>query len=629
MDDLELNLDNVLEVTGYTLEEALKKGADLLNTSIINLDYEVLEKGSKGFLGFGKRPFRLKVWKSGELDFSEIDVKKEEIIEEAKIPRKGEAKIKIKREGIFLKVNPPMYGGDKVDYKEVENMLYRRGVHHFNKKQVKDIVDDAKGKWAKIGEWIPNPEYDSKLSISISPDEMEATAIMSAPIYSGRTLDPEEVIYALESAGVKYGILYDKIKEMCEEEIVNVPVVVAKGSRPVDGKDAKIVYKFNVGLEKLRPEEEEDGKVDFRKLNLVQNVVASQIIAEKIPATEGTPGRTVTNKIIPAKDGKDVPLRGGKNTRLSEDGLKLYATREGHVFISGGEIVVKEVFEVRGDVDYNIGNIDFVGTVIIHGNIKPGFKIKASGDVRIAGVIQNAEVIAEGKVFCRGGIKGGTIKCGQSLYTKYVDNAVVKAGIDLVVSEEIINSNVEAGGKIVCVSGKGGIVGGEITAGKFLIAKRIGSESYTKTVIEVGTDPALRKKLSEFEKIKTEIEAKFNKLILFIGNLEEEKKDRAKKKLLAKMLQAKEKYSVQLAKIESEIRRISTYIANLQSEGKVSVKYTIFPGVVIKIKNAEYEIKQEFRFVTFKYSNGIIKPDKYDDLDIENTLRRETMKRGR
>jgi len=118
-------------------------------------------------------------------------------------------------------------------------------------------------------------------------------------------------------------------------------------------------------------------------------------------------------------------------------------------------------------------------------------------------------------------------------------------------------------------------------------------------------------------------------LILFIGNLEEEKKDRAKKKLLAKMLQAKEKYSVQLAKIESEIRRISTYIANLQSEGKVSVKYTIFPGVVIKIKNAEYEIKQEFKFVTFKYSNGIIKPDKYDDLDIENTLRRETMKRGR
>lgn len=244
-------------------------------------------------------------------------------------------------------------------------------------------------------------------------------------------------------------------------------------------------------------------------------------------------------------------------------------------------------------------------------------------------MIQNAEVIAEGKVFCRGGIKGGTIKCGQSLYTKYVDNAVVKAGIDLVVSEEIINSNVEAGGKIVCVSGKGGIVGGEITAGKFLIAKRIGSESYTKTVIEVGTDPALRKKLSEFEKIKTEIEAKFNKLILFIGNLEEEKKDRAKKKLLAKMLQAKEKYSVQLAKIESEIRRISTYIANLQSEGKVSAKYTIFPGVVIKIKNAEYEIKQEFKFVTFKYSNGIIKPDKYDDLDIENTLRRETMKRGR
>ncbi|HOJ50288.1 MAG TPA: FapA family protein [Spirochaetota bacterium] len=627
--DIELNLDNIVEVSDYTLEGALKKAADILNTSIINIDYEIIEKGNKGFFGFGKKPFKLKVWKSGNFDFSKVDIKKEEIIEEAKIPKNGEAKIKIKREGIFLKIIPPMYGGEKVVYKDVETLLYRRGVHYFSKKKVQDIIDEAKGVWIKIGEWIPNPEYDSKITVNISPDVMEATVIMSAPIYSGRTLDPDEIIAALEAEGVKYGILYDKINEMCEEEIVNIPVVVAKGTPPVDGKNAKIVYKFNVGTDKVKPEEEEDGKVDFRKLNIVQNVVASQILAEKIPATQGKPGRTVTNKILPAKDGKDVPLKGGKNTRLSDDGLKLYATKEGHVFLSGGEIVVKEIFEVRGDVDFNIGNIDFVGTVIIHGNLNPNFKIKAAGDVRIVGVIHNAEIIAEGKVFCKGGLKGGKIKCGQSIYTKYIDNAEISAGIDVVVSEEIINSKVEAGGRIICVSGKGGVVGGEITAGKFIVAKRIGSESYTKTLIEVGTDPALRKKLAELEEIKKNLEEKFNKLIIYIGNLDEDqKKDKSKKKLLEKMLLAKEKYSVQLAKIESEIRRVSTYINNLQSEGKVSVKYTIYPGVTIKIKNAEYEIRQEFKFVTFKYSNGIIKPDKYDDLDIENTLRRESMKRG-
>lgn len=624
------NLDNAIEVQGETLEEALKRGAASLKTSIINLDYEVIQRGKKGFIGMGKQNFIIKVWKTGELDLSQIGqgpASTEDFEVDLNVPRDGDAKIKIKKAGIFLKVLPPKNGGKGMELKEVENMLYRRGVHYFNKNKIKKITGDEKGDWVKIGEWVPNPEYDSKLSISLSTDEMEASVIMSAPIYSGRTLEPEEIINALESEGVKFGILYDKIKEVAEDEIVNIPVVVARGQGPQHGKNSQLLYKFKTGLENsVQLTEEEKGRVDFKNLNRVQNVIAGQILAEKVPATLGVPGRTVTNNIIDARDGKDMPLRSGKNTRLSKDGLKIYSEKDGQVFLSGADITVREIYEVRGDVDFNIGNIDFVGTVIVHGNVLQNFRIKAAGDIRVSGVVQRAELIAEGKVYCKGGIKGGNIKANKSIYARYIDNAEINVNGDVVAREEIINCKINAGGRVICLTGKGGIIGGEIIAGQQIIAKRLGSESYTGTYLEAGVDPNIKNKLIILEKQKDDLSAKFDILLKSIDKLDEEQKagklNRKKEKILVKMQKAKEEYSKKLALYESKIRKLSQYLMNIENNGSISAKYVAFPGVKTVIKNAEYEIRSEYKSVTFKYSAGLIKPDKYsiDESDFRKSL---------
>jgi uncharacterized protein (DUF342 family) len=625
------DFSDVVEITAPTLEEALKNGAKALNTSIINLDYEVIQRGKKGFLGIGKQDFIIRVWKTGELDLSQLgkeEFEREPEELEINVPRDAEAKIKIKKAGIFLKINPPKNGGKDIEQKEVENLLYRRGVHHFNRNKIKKIIKESAGEWIKIGEWIPNPEYDSKLTVTVSPDEMEATVTMSAPIYSGRTLEPEEIINGLEAEGVKYGILYDKIKEMCDEEIVNLPVVVAKGTKPKNGDDAKILYKFRTGLEGGPTlQASEDERVDFRNLNRVQNVIAGQILAEKTAPTGGRPGRTVTNKFLEARDGRDIPLRSGKNTRLSDDKLKIYAQKDGQVFISAGDITVREVYEVRGDVDFNIGNIDFVGTVLIHGNVRENFRIKAAGEVHIRGVSQKAEIIAEGKVICKGGIKGGKIKTGQSLYARYIDNAEVKAGVDVVAREEIINTNVSAGGRVICLTGKGGIIGGKIIAGHEIAAKRLGSEGYIKTHLESGIDPNIKNKLDQLEEKKKILEEKFNKLLTSIDSLETEKDTKAelsekKENLLKKMHAAREEYSKKLSLIENEIRKLSNYLMGLENQGSISSRYVTYPGVTLYIRNAEYEVKQDYKAVTFKYSGGMIKPNKYEPLEMEKELRR-------
>ena len=60
------------EFTGKTVEDAVMEAAIKLETTSDKLDYEILEKGSSGFLGIGSIPAKIKarklkrliVWKS-------------------------------------------------------------------------------------------------------------------------------------------------------------------------------------------------------------------------------------------------------------------------------------------------------------------------------------------------------------------------------------------------------------------------------------------------------------------------------------------------------------------------------------------------------------------------------------
>ena len=48
---------------------------------------------------------------------------------------------------------------------------------------------------------------------------------------------------------------------------------------------------------------------------MIQNVVTGQVLATKIPATQGENGRTVDGELIYAKPGKDLELNEGKTPK--------------------------------------------------------------------------------------------------------------------------------------------------------------------------------------------------------------------------------------------------------------------------------------------------------------------------
>src|SRR4030042_4307307 len=346
-----------------------------------------------------------------------------------------------------------------------------------------------------------NVVNDSTATVQISNDEMKAYMVITSPKPGGFDLDVDEIRSILRNNGVVVGIDDSLISNIFDYPVYNEPVLIAKGIKVNDGADAKVNYNFRTNKEEIHLIEE-DGKVNFKELNIVQNVVAGQILASNKPSAIGEPGRTVTNKLIPAKPGKDCNLLAGRNTKVTEDGLNIVAEINGQVYLMGGKVVVDPVYIIQGDVNLKTGNILFLGTVIIQGNIEDGFSIKAAGNIEIHGSVGRCEIEAEGDIIITGGVMGkneGKIIAGKSVYAKFIESVKVEAVEGVYVQDGILHSFIDAIKEIICVGKRGAIVGGRLRAGELVKTKALGSIANPETIVEVGIDPKKRQTMLELE----------------------------------------------------------------------------------------------------------------------------------
>lgn len=68
-----------VEVTGKTLEEAITNACLELGTTSSDIEYEVIEKGSTGFLGIGSKDAKISAWKKGAKPEIKTEVKEEKV----------------------------------------------------------------------------------------------------------------------------------------------------------------------------------------------------------------------------------------------------------------------------------------------------------------------------------------------------------------------------------------------------------------------------------------------------------------------------------------------------------------------------------------------------------------------
>lgn len=616
-----------VEVNADTLDEALADAAVQLNTKVAALEYEVKEKGYEGFLGIAKKPWTIIVYQNPELQAKAIAEKelslfgRDSLEEEEQIPVKdGEYFIHHFGNSISLKVTLPVGGGKNVSVNDVLNDIKKPDMKSFDEEKVRHFAQTGTGGvYEDVGLYNHDPSCDALFVIDVSKDELKATCTITPPSLGGADISHEQIVKALKSQGIVAGISDEKIEALIDNPVFNEPAVVAEAVMPVDGRDAYIAYNFETDRSKIKAKEAANGQVNFKELNLIQNVVEGQPLAQKMLAERGRAGKTLYGRYLEAKDGKDIKLPLGKNVTVDSDGRTILAAVNGQVVLINDKISVEPIMEVDS-VSVKTGNITFLGTVVVKGNVEDGYNIKASGNIEVSGAVGASCLESDGDIIVSQGIVGRDeckIMCGGSLWAKFIQNSTVTVEKNVIVSDSIMNSEISAQKRIILNGKRAQITGGHLFATETVLAKNIGSAGGgTETVIEVGIDPKEKARLAELKDKQNKVLRELEELELNIQTLDNMKEVRRtipkeKEENLEKSKQRRDEILDENDEYNKEIEKIQEHLREIKNVGKVYAEGTVYAGVKIFVRDEKDEVRADVKNVTFYYEEGFVRRGKY------------------
>lgn len=410
--------------------------------------------------------------------------------------------------------------------------------------------------------------FPATVRFHCSRDAMYALAFLFPAAWGAEPVDSDMIVNALQEKGFSYGIVAETAAMLAAGKHDMQLLLIARGTAPVDGKDGSIIEKYP-RIEGITVQQDENGKADFKNLNSVQSIKENQAICEITPPTAGLPGTDVYGNQIMQKEGAAPPVLAGKNTRLTEDGLRLVASLSGRLLFKNGCFEVTEVLIIQSDVDYSVGNLDFPGDVVILGEVQTGFTIKATGSVTIHGTVEGATIISGGDVILKKGMNGsyeGEIHADGEVKANFLENCKVYADKSIY-SNSIISCQTYSGDSVYAEGSIGTVVGGSVTALHTVAARTIGNKNLRETVVTLGTAPKLlaerKAVLKEQKEVLTTLE-KLDKNLDYlhrnVGNIPTEKLEvlsqleeqqriyRNKKKQLATKMEELDGYRMNFSK---------------------------------------------------------------------------------
>ncbi|TQI65465.1 FapA family protein [Clostridium sp. KNHs216] len=347
-------------------------------------------------------------------------------------------------------------------------------------------LDQANVNAENANQEIPvKEEQPPQIDIRVSMDNM-AAYLKVKPAYSGQKISYEDISPALAQQGITYGICEEQIRLFCKEEKFYTEMLCAKGTYPVDGTDGFIDYFFNTSTD-YKPKERENGTIDFRDLEIVKNVEKDTVLCTITPPKDGTDGTDIFSRSVAFKPGRFPALPTGNNTVVSEDRLSLIAGLDGCIEYKNSTINVSDVFYVRGDVDSASGNINAIGSVVVMGDVREGFSVKAGKDISIRGMAEGASIEAQGTISISNGMNGmgkGTLKAGGNIVGKYFENAILISENDIY-ADILMNCKATVQGSIILKGRRASLIGGSYQAGQKMVVKSIGAPSYTTTSVSI------------------------------------------------------------------------------------------------------------------------------------------------
>ncbi|GEM_PF-927595 len=298
-------------------------------------------------------------------------------------------------------------------------------------------------------------------------------------------LSVDNIFEYLHRLGVSYGLISEKVLEAwLDNRATAEPLVVAKGTEPVQPVDGKVVYHFDTDFIHAG-RVKEDGSIDFRERGSIPFVEENSLLAGKTPAKPGKPGIDVSGAGIAVKEPVDPVFVAGENTFETDGGLKIFAKAGGQPHLDAmGVVSVAPVLNINSDVDFETGNISFKGSIVVNGTVKEGFKVE--GTNLTADQVEGARINLTGDLNVSNGIIDSEINAQGNIQAKYINSTSINTFGDLIITTEILDSLVNLTGKF---SGPGArIIGSKIVAKGGIEAGQVGTTGSKPVKLRVGVD---------------------------------------------------------------------------------------------------------------------------------------------
>lgn len=347
---------------------------------------------------------------------------------------------------------------------------------------------------------------------------------------------------------------------------------------------------------RLSPKEMEDGSVDHYELSYVQNVRADDVLAEWVDLDEMDRAEVDSRFIF---DEKVLPAGPGTGYRSSEPD-KLFAARDGFVFYDQGVISVRTTLNVRHDVDFTTGNIEFVSNLNVFGTVRSGFYIKAR-NIDIEGVVEGAAVHAREGLVCRSGIKGegkAFLEANKDIKAGFCENATLKSGGNILVKGSVMHSKVYAGDRLA-VGGR--LVGCHVYSHRYVyVGEQLGGGMGADLRIILGYKPDLLYIDNQYDASISELWHEIRHLEALLAS------DDPRKLEYADRLKVDQEELAELRRRKARLWETISRTENLE-DCRVLVPGVVKPGVEVSIGNAYLKVDDYYEDVHFYYEDMEVK----------------------
>lgn len=409
----------------------------------------------------------------------------------------------------------------------------------------------------------------------------------------------EEIISAVKTAGIPEitnpEVLIDMLKELNTGQASRKRRIV-RGTPPIPGRDGKMVFLAKRMGTPREVKVDEHGKADFSHMHLFDNISQGQIVARIYPPHRGTAGIDIFGKDIPAPEGKPVQLKPDPTLEEGqEEGHSEYrvlrATQSGYLMEESGKFKIQHDLVISGDLDYHFGTLDFIGKIVITGDVMPGFNINARDGIEIKGSVRGGSLVStHGTIKVDGFVYGGEnsrVIAGKEFIANIVQEVNAEIRGDITVIKEARDSmlRTEATFKIE----KGHLYGGKTLVVCGAECGILGSDVETPTIIEIVGDMEATVAYSQLKVRISNHEKAIELLRLHLGPMAENRKrvEYLKPDHKVKITALLTKLDKLVKSLKILIKRRSDLVAGARTNiiKRVNVHAKMFPGARVVVKD--------------------------------------------